>query len=79
MNGLYLTDQYKSNAIKAVPRTIPRTIHEYECMKDENVIAPNANCGMLADNSIMITLLKILQGLLMLRNWNFFLQLFSFD
>ena len=55
LNGLYLIGEYKSSAIKADPRAI----HEYERMRDESVITPNANCGMLTDNSLTITLLNV--------------------
>ena len=55
LNGLYLTGVYKSSAIKADPRAI----HEYERMREESVIAPNADCIMLADNSLIKTLLNI--------------------
>ena len=55
LNGLYLSGEYKSSAIKADPRAI----HEYERMRDESVITPNANCGMLTDNSLTITLLNV--------------------
>ena len=55
LNGLYLTGEYKSSAIKADPRAI----HEYERMRDESVITPNANCGMLTNNSLTITLLNV--------------------
>ena len=55
LNGLYLTGEYKSSAIKADPRAI----HEYERMREESVITPNADCRMLVDNSLTITLLNI--------------------
>ena len=55
LNGHYLTGEYKSSANKANPRAI----HEYERMRDKSVIIPNANCGMLADNSLTITLLNV--------------------
>ena len=54
LNGLYLTGEYKSSATKADPRAI----HEYERMRDESVATPNANCGMLTDNSLTIIFVK---------------------
>ena len=55
LNGLYVTGEYESSAIKAGPRAI----HEYERMREESVITPNADFRMLADNSLTITLLNI--------------------
>ena len=55
LNGLYLTGEYKSSAIKADPRAI----HEYDRMREESFITPNADCRMLAYNSLTITLLNI--------------------
>ena len=55
LNGLYLTGEYKPSAIKADPRAI----HEYERIRDESVITPNAKFGMLTYNSLAITLLNV--------------------
>ena len=44
LNGLYLTGEYKPSAIKADPRAV----HEYERMREESIITPNADCRMLA-------------------------------
>ena len=40
LNGLYLTGEYKSSAIKADPRAI----HEYERMQPSELMAANGNC-----------------------------------
>ena len=51
----HLTGEYKSSAIKADLIAI----HEYVHMREESVITPNADCRMLEDNSLTITLLNI--------------------
>ena len=53
---MFLTGQYKSNAITANLRTI----NEYKLMMVNIVKKTNADCGVLSDNSLIITLLNII-------------------
>ena len=55
LNAHYLNGEYKYSAVKSDPRAI----HEHERMREESVITSNADCRVLADNSLTITLLNI--------------------
>ena len=55
-NGMLLTGEYKSNAIKADPRAI----NEHERSREHNVIKPIADCGIFSDTSFIVTLLHTL-------------------